>query len=122
MIIELLNATILQLNNSGVAVLDVTDQSISGITSAGPIATGARHLTTNLISVLNGTGQEIHFVPMTEVEYYNYTVDPSITSLIPLANSSEKVLENVHGEITRILCSGVTGHTADVDFVLYKDS
>jgi hypothetical protein len=116
MIIELIEFAAGELNSDSGIVKTITDSEITSITYGK-----TESITANSMSVLNGSGETIHFVPMTGFEYDAYVTDHTITQLIPLANSSEKVLDNMEGEISKIMCSGVTGHTDGVTFVFYKD-
>ncbi len=114
MIIELLTVSASELNTAVDVVKTVTDQTVSGVAGAIPV-------TANSMSVSNESGATINFVPLSALEYEHYQQLPEITKLIPVADSTEKTLSTMKGEITNIVCSGIAGHTAGVTFVMYKD-
>jgi len=121
MIIELITVTSTELNTAARVSKSVTDLTISGSPVSSSETTVKKHLTINSLSVNNTTGATIHFVPLTELESNIYTNTPTITDLIPVPDSTEKTLSDMKGEINTIICSGVSGHSADLTFVLYKD-
>ena len=116
MIIELVEYSTAELNSSSGVVKTITNSEITS-SSLNRATTPTPHA----ISVLNESGATIHFVPFSKLEYNAYQSDNSITQMIPLAKDTEKTLNNVKGEITNMMCSGVTGHSSGVTFVFYKD-
>lgn len=116
MIVELVEFAVGELNSSSGVVKTVSDISITS-----PTYGITKNPTANSMSILNESGQTIHFVPMTEIEFDAYLADHTITQMIPLSNNTEKTINDMKGEISNIMCSGVTGHTGGVTFVFMKD-
>ena len=76
---------------------------------------------TKQIDVSNTSGATIHFVPMSDNEYAVWNADHNYSNYIPVANSGSKSISKPVDNISTIICSGTTGHSASVTFVVTKE-
>ena len=116
MIIDKINFTTAELN-TGVAT--AKDVESSGMTTG---YLHPRQYRTSSVQVANNSGAEIHFNLFTTNEYTTWQTDPELSDLIPIANSSSINISSIQGKIAKVVCSGVTGHSAGVDIVCIQDT
>lgn len=119
MLCETIPVSQAELNSGDNVVKDIEDLSFSsGIVRT----TGTTYYYPKSISVSNGSGASIYFLPVTKVDYRAFENDPTCTSLIPVADSGSKEIADPKGRIEKIICSGLTGHSAGVDFIITKET
>lgn len=73
------------------------------------------------IEVYNGSGNTIHFLPLSDNEYTLWNGDQGFSSYIPVLDSTIKEVTDLRDGITRIICKGSSGHTSGVTFTIMKE-
>lgn len=96
-----------------------TTKTISGVILTSD-ATKSYYRVSSL-EVVNNSGKLVHYVPMTTREYTDWLLTPGISGFIQVSNGSTSTINNPNGELTKIICSGVTGHTSGIVFTVIKE-
>ena len=107
-----------ELNSGSGIIKNVTETSIDSTIALG---TGDFNYYTKSVEVANSTGATIYFLPLTKIDYRGWVNNITVTDLIPVADSASKEITSLKGHVEYELCSGVTGHSADLTLVLTKE-
>jgi hypothetical protein len=119
MLCETIPVSQAELNSATNVVKDIEELSFdSGIVRT----TGTIYYYPKSISVSNESGATIHFLPVTKLDYRAFQNDPACTNLIPVADSGSKEIADPKGHIEHIICSGLTGHSSGIDFIVTKEN
>jgi len=75
---------------------------------------------TRQMKIKNSSNALLYYLPVTEKEYEQYLLHPTITDLIPIATGETHDFDTIYGTISKVIVKGTTSHNSTATFSFYK--